>query len=91
MLFTFVLKVALFISRVPYETTNDFLLLQCIELLELVPVVVLTAGSDERRLYRGISPAFAAQILRNPMLQQCLEDQKKLKNPTMNEHDVFAV
>jgi len=77
MFFTFVLKVALFKSRVPYETTNDFLLLQCIEFLELVPVLVSTAGSDERRLYRGISPAFASQILRNPMLKQCLEDQKK--------------
>ena len=32
MFFTFVLKVALFISRVPYETKNDFLLLQCNEL-----------------------------------------------------------
>ena len=32
-------------------------------LIELVPVLVLTAGNDERRLYRRISPVFAAQIL----------------------------
>ena len=63
MFFTFVLKVALFISRVRYETTNDFLLLQCTELLELVLVLVLIAGNDERRMYRRISPVFAAQIL----------------------------
>ena len=49
MFFPFVLGVALFISRVPYETTDDFLLLQCNELPELVPVLVLTAGNDERR------------------------------------------
>ena len=63
MFFPFVLGVALFISRVPYETTDDFLLLQCNELPELVPVLVLTAGNDERRLYRKMSPVFAAQIL----------------------------
>ena len=63
MFFPFVLGVALFISRVPYETTDDFLLLQCNELPELVPVLVLTAGNDERRLYRKISPVFAALLI----------------------------
>ena len=77
MFFTFVLKVALFISRVPYETTNDFLLLQCIELLELVPVLVLTAGNDEQRMYRSISPVFAAQILTRSYAKTVSQRPKK--------------
>ena len=32
-------------------------------LIELVLVLVLIAGNDERRMYRRISPVFAAQIL----------------------------
>ena len=77
MFFTFVLKVALFISRVPYETTNDFHLLQCIELLELVPVLVLTVGNYERRMHRRISPVFAAQILTRSYAKTVSQRPKK--------------
>lgn len=77
MFFTFVLKVALFISRVRYETTNDFLLLQCTELLELVLVLVLIAGNDERRMYRRISPVFAAQILTQSYAKTVSQRPKK--------------
>ena len=74
MFFTFVLKVALFISRVPYETKNDFLLLQC---NELVLVLVLIAGNDERRMYRRISPVFAAQILTESYAKTMSQRPKK--------------
>ena len=66
-------------------------------LIELVLVLVLIAGNDERRMYRRISPVFAAQILTRSYaktVSQVLKDQRK--NPTTNEYDglcsmIFAI
>ena len=50
---------------------------QCTELLELVLVLVLIAGNDERRMYRRISPVFAAQILTQSYAKTVSQRPKK--------------
>ena len=46
-------------------------------LIELVLVLVLIAGNDERRMYRRISPVFAAQILTQSYAKTVSQRPKK--------------